>query len=394
MHYLRDNCDNKSRKLEFKTDYEIFRYVDDFFVFYNDEETKERILSAYRFHLMEYKLYINDSKSVLFEKPIITGITIAKQKIADLLNDNFTFKVSEDVANSPDANVEEEKKYAFYASSNRLITRFKTIIKETDIAYKDILNYSLACIDRKVLKLIKIYSDIEDKRQHEQKVAKTILELFDFTFFLYSVSPRVNTTIKLCLILSKLTKFRKIKGNFNSDNRHLIFKKIYDEISLVLWKNKNSEYTQVETLYLLIALKELGKGYRLDESVLSKYFDVDIDKKKLAYDLNYFSITVLLFYIENRTRYASFKNILKEHIKSKFEKNNNSKIAELTFLLFDLLSCPYIDDGFKKDLLARYNITDDLQQNAMLKRTEYWFTKWTDFDFGKELEAKKSQEVY
>lgn len=394
MHYLRDNRENKSRKLEFKTDYEIFRYVDDFFVFYNDEETKERILSAYRFHLMEYKLYINDSKSVLFEKPIITGITIAKQKIADLLNDNFTFKVPEDVANRPDANEEEEKKYAFYASSNRLITRFKTIIKETDVAYKDILNYSLACIDRKVLKLIRIYSDIEDKRQHEQKVVKTILELFDFTFFLYSVSPRVNTTIKLCLILSKLTKFTKIKGNFNSDSRHLIFKKIYDEISLVLWKNKNSEYTQVETLYLLIALKELGKGYRLDESVLSKYFDVDIDKNKLAYDLNYFSVTVLLFYIENRTRYDSFKNILKEHIKAKFEKSNKSKMAELTFLLFDLLSCPYIDDGFKKDLLARYNITDDIQQNAMLKRTEYWFTKWTDFDFGKELEAKKSQEVY
>ncbi len=394
MHYLRDNRDHKSKNLEFKTDYEIFRYVDDFFVFYNDEEAKERILNAYRFHLMEYKLYINDSKSVLLEKPIITGITIAKQKIADLLNDNLTFKVSEDVASNSDKNEEEEKRYAFYASSNKLITRFKTIIKETGVAYKDILNYTLACIDRKVIKLIKIYSDIEDKRRHEQAVVKAILELFDFTFFLYSVSPRVNTTIKLCLILSKLTKFTKIKGNFNIDNRHLIFKKIYDEISLVLWKNKNSEYTQVETLYLLIALKELGRGYRLDEAVLGKYFDVDLDKKKFGYDLNYFSITVLLFYIENRTRYANFKNILKEHIKARFDKKNKSRMTELTFLLFDILSCPYIDDAFKKDLLVWYNITDDLEQNAVLSRKENWFTKWTDFDFGKELEAKKSQEVY
>lgn len=31
MYYLRDNRDSK--RLEFKTDYEIFRYVDDFFVF-------------------------------------------------------------------------------------------------------------------------------------------------------------------------------------------------------------------------------------------------------------------------------------------------------------------------------------------------------------------------
>ena len=396
MHYLRDNRDNKNKGLEFKTDYEIFRYVDDFFVFYNDDDTKERILSAYRFHLMEYKLYINDSKSVLFEKPIITGITIAKQKIADLLNNSLTFKVSEEECSKDDENdkEEKEKRYSFYASSNKLITRFKTIIKETGIAYKDILNYTLACIDRKVLKLIKIYSDIEDKRKYELKVVKSILELFDFTFFIYSVSPRVNTTIKLCLILSKLTKFTKIRDNFNHDNRHLIFKKIYDEISLVLWKNKNSEYTQVETLYLLIALKELGKEYRLDESVLCKYFDVKPDKIKFDYDLNYFSITVLLFYIENRTRYSTFKNILKEHIKSKFDKNNKLKMTELTFLLFDLLSCPYIDEGFKKDLLARYDITDASDQDKILNRKECWFTKWTDFDFGKELEAKKSQEVY
>ena len=189
-------------------------------------------------------------------------------------------------------------------------------------------------------------------------------------------------------------KFTKIKGNFNHDNRHLIFKKIYDEISLVLWKNKNSEYTQVETLYLLIALNELGKEYRLDESVLCKYFDADLNKNEFGYELNYFSIIVLLFYIANKTRYASFKNILKEHIKAKFQKNNKLKMTELTFLLFDLLSCPYIDESFKKDLLVRYNINYASDQEAILNRKEYWFTKWTDFDFGKELEAKKSQEVY
>ena len=394
MHYLKEGKDGKGKKLEFKTDYEIFRYVDDFFVFYNDDETKERILSAYRYFLMEYKLYVNDSKSVLFEKPIITGITIAKQKIADLLNENLKFDVAGDRPEDSEEGAEEEKKYAFYASSNKLITRFKTIIKETGIAYKDILNYALACIDRKVLKLIKVYSAVESKKDQEYRVVKAVLELFDFTFFLYSVSPRVNTTIKLCLILSKLTKFTKIKGNFNSDNRHLIFKKIYDEISLVLWKNKNSEFTQVETLYLLIAMKELGKGYRLDEVVLGKYFDVDLGQKKFGYELNYLSISVLLFYIENRTRYVTLKEMLKEHIKAKFEKNNKLRMAELTFLLFDVLSCPYIDKNFKQDILTKYNVSDTTIQNAILSRNELWFTKWTDFDFSKELEAKKSQEVY
>ncbi|MCB9772256.1 MAG: RNA-directed DNA polymerase [Candidatus Omnitrophica bacterium] len=396
------NC-LKAEGLEFKTHYEIFRYVDDFFVFYNEDSDKEKILDTYRLQLKEYKLYINDSKTVLFEKPIITGITIAKQNIAKLLNDNLSFKIlkkeSEKEMPQDDEGDEEEgdREYSFYVSSNKLITRFKTIIKETGISYKDILNYTLACIDRKVAKIIKIYAGIEDKNAYELKVAKAILELLDFTFFLYSVSPRVNTTIKLCMILSKLTKFTRIKGNFNSDLRHLIYKQIYDDVFLVLRKNRSSKHTQVETLYLLIALKELGREYRLEEFLLGKYFDINIKEEKCLYDLNYFTITVLLFYIEGKSRYNKIREIIKTHITHKFEKvplNKRIITTELVFLLFDLLSCPYLDEAFKKNLLVYYDITDASQQNNLLSRKGYWFTKWSDFDFGKELEAKRSQEVY
>ena len=87
------------------------------------------------------------------------------------------------------------------------------------------------------------------------------------------------------------------------------------------------------------------------------------------YTKPYFSITVLLFYIENKPRYASFKEALKEHIKPKFEKKNKLRMTELTFLLLDLLSCPYVDDGFKKDLLVRYDIINASDQNKILKRT-------------------------
>jgi len=63
-------------------------------------------------------------------------------------------------------------------------------------------------------------------------------------------------------------------------------------------------------------------------------------------------------------------------------------------LFFDLLSCPYLDDNFKRDLLLFYDITDPAEQSAILSRREYWFAKWTGFDFLEALEAKKSQEVY
>lgn len=381
--------------LIYRRDYEMFRYVDDVFVFFNDDSCLENIMTTYRLQLKEFKLYINDSKSGLFEKPIITGITRAKLRITDLLNKYLSFKVEE-------VETDEEKlvkHYSFYVSSNRIITRFKTIIKETDIAYKDIQNYTLACVDRKVLKLIKTYSKIEDKNVYQEKVTKAFMEMLDFSFFLYSVSPKVNSTIKLCMTLSKVTKFVKVNNNFNRDNQHLIFKKIYDEIFLVLKKYKSSEHTQVETLYLLIALKELGKEYRIDEELLCKHYGIDLKQRKCRNHLNYFSIVVLLFYIENKTRYSKTKSILKKHILEKFEvisSNNRTKTTELILLLFDLLVCPYLDRPFKNKLLTLFGIPTNLGQlrTKIIDKRKYWFTKWTDFDFGKELESKKSQDVY
>lgn len=385
------------KRLLYKKDYEIFRYVDDYFVFYNDDKTIEDILQTYRLQLKEYKLYINDSKSETFEKPIITGITRAKQQINELFNKNLVFKVSSNKESEGDLEENTGERHSLHVSSNKLITQFKSIIKDTNIEYKDILNYALACIDRKILKFIETCSKISDKSTQEPKITKAIIEMLDYIFFLYSGAPRVNTTIKLCMILSKITKFAKIKGNFNYDNKHLILKKIYDEISLVLAKNQNSEYTQVETLYLLIALKELGRDYRLDEKVLSHYSHIDIKERKCNINLNYFSIMVLLSYIENKPRYNDLKAILITHIEKKFKsvsKGNIRKTTELTLLLFDILACPYLDVSYKKEILSLYEINDESLQNGIIKRRKYWFTKWTDFDLAKELDAKKSQEVY
>lgn len=381
----------------YKIDYEIFRYVDDYFIFYNEERIKEDILKEYRLQLKEYKLCINDLKIESFERPIITGLTRAKQQISDLFNDNLVFKKLENNELDGYKIRKNEDEYSLYVSSNKLITRFKIIIKEKNISYKDILNYALACIDRKVLKLVKTCNSISDKKKNEHKAVKAILEILDFTLFLYSVSPRVNTTIKLCLILSKIIKYVKNKDNINNDNKHLIFKKIYDDISLVLNKNKSVEHIQVETLYLLIMLKELGKGYRLDKNVLCDYFNINCKEKKCKNNLNYLSIVVLLFYIENKVRYNDIKDILKVHISERFQEvrsENKGKTTELTLLLFDLIVCPYLDMDYRKNLLDLYGINDERKKVAIINKRKYWFTKWSDFDFGKELEAKRSEEVY
>lgn len=211
-------------------------------------------------------------------------------------------------------------------------------------------------------------------------------------------SDTSHTTLKLCRILRKITEFLREKGNVNIDFKHLVFKKIYDNIYFTLQKNKSLEHTQVETLYLLVALRELGKEYWLDADVLRQYLCIgkhkDTEELFFKGSLNYFAITVLLFYIQDKKRYTLLRKFLQNHIRMRFNEDNPGKKAELVYLLFDVLSCPYLDTVYKEEILALHGVTDQRIQNDIINNRKHWFTKWTDFDFGKELDAKISQEVY
>lgn len=369
-----ENCKNLIHKI----DYEIFRYVDDYFIFYNNDIDSKRILKEFKLSLGEYKMYLNENKSVIYEKPIITEISLAKQKISDLFNEHLKLKENVKI----DEN--EEKSSEIYFSSNNVITRFKSIVKETKVEYKDIMNYSLAVLDKKTAKLINKFKKEKNDNPElsEKEFEKGFLEILDVAFFLYSVSPRVNSTIKLCLIVDKIICFlKRNKTNeyiepFSSNYKHNIFKKISDEIFLILQKNKTSKETQVETLYLLIALSQLGREYRLNVKVLCSYFNIKIHSGntfEIVHPLNYFSITVLLFYIKNIHEYNQIKLILKQYILGKFSNAIIDKKwkndTELILLLMDVLSCPYLNNTIERIEKGNLFLEIEELEKAVLKTT-------------------------
>lgn len=389
------NVQDKLRKKEYlhKTHYEIFRYVDDYFIFYDDEQVKDKIIETFKHELKEYNLYVSDTKTIEFVKPIITDLTIAKTKIIDLINEYFSYKIIENA-------IEDEKQWTISLKSNDVITKFKMIVKETNIEYKDILNYSIATIEKRFLKIIQKFENSENKNLYIGVFVSFTIQLLDFLFFIYSVSPRVTSTIKIVSLISKLLQFikddksnQKILKNYQVE---LIYKKIYDEVFQILKKNKLKEYTQNETLYLLLTLNELGKDYRLDAEFLNEYF-FDPESKV---NLNYFSIVTLLYYIKKINRYNNIKTKLLECIENRFvncNKDHLRKNTELTLLLMDLMTCPYINPSDKNRFLFLNGITDSVIQNKIITfslKQKYWFIKWKDFNLAEEIEMKKSQEVY
>ena len=382
-------------------DYEVFRYVDDYFIFVNNDSDSTLIVDELQHTLKKYKLYLNTAKAVIYEKPIITEITMAKQQIARLLEKRIKFSLEETEDDSGD----ELIKGSVYVNTNSLITSFKTIIKTCDVEYKDMLNYTLAIVERKCEKVFGNYLKVSPECRSKSQLVNAIKGISEFVFFIYSVSPRVNTTIRLCRILRVITLFLK-SGHITTDQVQAIQKQVFDNISFVLKKNETSEQTQVETLYLLIALSELGRDFWLEESVLRNFLGIKKEAGKNGIGpisaLNYLSITVSLFYMKNKVRYNSLRNDIIDTALVEIQRRSETchKDAEMIFLLFDLISCPYISDDKKRKALEMFGITNAILANDIITFTDdvsspqQWFTNWFNFDFGKELDAKRSQEVY
>lgn len=236
--------------------------------------------------------------------------------------------------------------------------------------------------------------------------------MLDITFFLYSNNKRINATLKVISILNIVILY--FKNNYHEKaekmirirryNQDIVFKKIQDEISLVMQTTQFNENIQLEAFYLLLALKELGSEYALTQETIDRYLRIngmrhDEDKKPKDCQWNALLISVLLHYYADNQSHNEGRAFLKEVILCKINKvdtENRKLSAELTILKMDILSCPYLDEGFKRIVLSLFSVKSEKMRSIIdfSMKQQAWFIKWKKFNLNYEISAKVSQEVY
>jgi len=429
------NKKHPNESIRHKSDYECYRYVDDYFLFYNDEKDRNLFLESLIKWLKEFKLQISPSKTEEFERPFITKITIAKHRIDDLFSDIFSTPLWEEVESNLGAEKEEDtedvgsdkdkeilyRKFNIYLPANSVNTRIKAIVREGGIEYRDIANYLLEKMSQRLDAFLNRYEmgfkkyerlmSKEDTNKDEvellaqgvqRKLTSYLVSLIDVAFFVFNSNRQVNTTLKLQKIMNTIVIYAKRHGDFKSNpdirfqttSKDIIFKKIQDEIALVLATTDSHRNTLHESLYLLILSKELGSAYLFAPEVIKSF----IEKSELQYNL--FACIILMYYYANHKCYDTQKTLLKEEILKKYRliaESERRRNSELTILTADMMTCPFVDDAYKQSLLILMGITETEDQQMIIrfaKKQKYIFTRWTMFNLNKELQVKISQEVY
>lgn len=382
-----------------KHDYEIFRYVDDYYIFFNDENHESLIIENLRSLLSDVKLSINPDKTKLYTKPIITEITIAKNAISNLIEDKI--KVSEGLADSIQEGGSVDRtacpRYECKTDSRKLIVEYKTVLKSAGVTYLEVGNYTFALLENKVDKMLAAYVKTHRENRGEEALVKGIVDVMEFAFFIYASSPRVNISIRVARIITVVTRsLRRLEVSV--EQRHRFFKYVYDNASHQLKKNQVLEYKEIENLYLLVALGEIGKEYWLEETILRQHLHIT-ESASGAYEcdrsLSMFSITVLLFYMKDKTKYNKLRNFIAETGVAKIESrvHYKHKDAEALMLALDLLSCPFLSAPYKQRVANVYGFSPiDLANIASVSKN--WFTTWGNANVAEELDAKRRREVY
>ena len=288
-----------SKGFTWHKDYEISRFVDDYYLYTNDESVAEIILSIFKANFNEYNLKINDSKTKRLKTSDFTNKVINE---CSIITNDYIIPIFE--VDSPSRH--------FYSS-----VRNKVQILINEIGEKErVSSYMLSTIVRK----------IENVKDMAEKINKK--ELTNLCFYLVSLNPNYNSIQKLVTICNNLLKFEN-------------FDKEYIEHAIYRFSDKifNSYINDWINFLIFIGIEDINISKEFEDKFISSYLsDKDnIEPKSVAGLLIYLKISENK--IDRSDYYEKINNLVRENIK--IINKNEFFLDKNCWWIIIFSNCPY-----------------------------------------------------
>ncbi|WP_150138915.1 antiviral reverse transcriptase Drt3b, partial [Candidatus Enterovibrio escicola] len=336
-----------SDKLVRGTNYEIRRYIDDYFIFTNDHDVADQIFKTLEKQLADFKLYVNESKTVSLSRPFITGETIAKIEIGKTIDHYFSQLVNFRKDNDYNEESLLNKIWNKSSLSNSFIRDIKSIVRKNDISFDAVISFSISILIKllkKVLNAINNYKATVEPRELE----KLKIFVLETSFFIFSMSPKSRSSYLICRLINLLKDDPEVSSDDSNIN-----KAIFDEVTSLIQSNssQNKEHN-IELFNLICTSESLGKAFMLTDELVKQAFGIGENFEHL----DYFQIICCIDYCANKRKLKSLKKqIINYVIETKFESISMiAKSTEAFLLLSDLLTCPYLSSAEKSSLANSY----------------------------------------
>ncbi|WP_300689484.1 antiviral reverse transcriptase Drt3b [Chryseobacterium sp.] len=382
-------------KLKFGVDYDVRRYVDDYFVFSNNYEVLDILKKTFQNELQFFKLYLNPSKGNIKISPFLSDIAVGKIEVKEYLIDFYTTLFEDNIVDGN--NIKQIKQINKpYVLSQSFIKKFQTIVKRNSLTYDSLSKDVVRFFKSKLVELLKDDIKLYDFERSEN----FLLMLLDIILYCYSVNINTNTTFRIAQVIVLIVKYLEKKNK--SDIKHSIYSKIYRDSEFILTnfhRKQVKNETSIETINLLIAIKTLGNEYQFSPEKIEDYFNLQDGKLS---NLNYFHFITLIYYFNNDTIYTEIKEKIILEIVERFNQENVFLKSEFILLFFDIVNCPYIQEKHKIKLIKNSKYVPGQTGNSEIKseiekiqKQKRWFMNWDqEIDLERVLKKKEWTSSY
>ena len=376
----------KGNGLQMGRDYELGRYVDDYFIFSSSERCLSEISEIIEDVLESNRLYLNKLKSKTTSRPFFSEISSAKMEASRSLSAFIDSLVS---------NVENLKYRGFAQIKRQFVNEIRKISITTGSGFEAISKFVLSSFLRRIRSIFVAVSGIEDREQRAIFVQKVSVIFGDVSAYLYSVAPNVRSSFLVCRIYLLVEKASK---SCSDDACREVNHVLVQHLRAFFATAEHQNELGVAEMNLLILERRLSRSYRLQGAFLKKWFGIKSSNKSPLKSgrvggLNYFQICTLLYYIKDDVEYGELSASVSELIEQFFSVSENvSRLitdAESLMLCLDLLACPWVSDS-TKSIVSRalvmsadpnvVNANKILEKANQLKKfcgKRIWFFDWS-----------------
>jgi hypothetical protein len=416
-----------AKGLALHKDYQYYRYVDDVFLFYNDDETGKAFKQVYEKELGKFHQTINEDKLVTFtERPFVEPMAVVKAQFRQLVNEIFenrldTFKGFVH-AQQGQYDLPMSVDYKTFINKVRVLIAASRHEGKT-VTYDKLTPFLLSCIQTHLEKLLIDFNSLyreysmADKEQEINAVGETTFnkykegfvefacELTRIIFFLLASDFRMNTSKRAMATINRLQLYVKGMYYFESLNEYSskfpvtyisrLDHLISDETAGLLKSTSSGNMHSMEMLNLLELQKSMSQSDRISARTLSNYLAGN-GKPENAVVLNIFTAMELLHFAENNPAYHEISKRGFEWMERKTEELQmpGKSDTESVLALLEILCCPWVKDEIKGKWSRKLCSQRAEGLVHFANSQKELFVKWRDYRLQEELQHTNSSEVY
>ncbi|MBB5941912.1 antiviral reverse transcriptase Drt3b [Xanthomonas sp. 3307] len=358
----------------------VKRYVDDYYVFSNSKDVLDVVEDLIRRALLDLNLHLNSAKKEVLDRPFVSKISVARGSVANSVDSFFDrTKAVLDV----DIEVNTLTPQVIEFAKNEFVSSVRKLSVQLGTTYGNAASFALAVLKRKLEEIIfKI-------RHNEMKFVggsvtrlAWLIAIMRASQFLYSTDHRATTSVKLASIYSLLVDLASSFGCARGPLERQIIDGLRDE-AMGSSSNDADEVTRINHICCVDLL--LTEGRRLELSDIERY----LGPASSASDLEKFSIfqlSALMFLCRRRRRFSLILSFCQQELLRRIYSKFFQPMADAShaLLLSEFISCPYLDDNVKVDVVRHghkavlgADCSEEIAREILSQSSWISFTDWS-----------------